>query len=174
MKQSRIMSLMETVLSTTIGFVVALVTQWLVFPLFGFRPALVENLAITAIFTVVSILRQFFVRRAFEALHIRRPLSPAMQAVIAERYRQIDVEGYSPEHDDLQNPIGSMSDAGACYIREAGSVSREPPSAWPWADAHWKPKGYRRNLVRGAALAVAEIEKFDRNKRRPEKLRRVA
>jgi hypothetical protein len=34
---------------------------------------------------------------------------------------------------------------------------------WPWGGNWWKPKGRRRDLVRAAALIVAEIERIDRN-----------
>ena len=33
---------------------------------------------------------------------------------------------------------------------------------WPWAASWWKPKNRRRDLVRAAALIVAEIERIDR------------
>ncbi len=47
---------------------VAVLTQLLVFPLFGLHTTLAENLMIGAIFTVVSIARSFALRRLFEAL----------------------------------------------------------------------------------------------------------
>lgn len=174
MKQSKVMSFIESILSTAIGFGVALVTQIFVFPLFGFEPSFTQNLLITCIFTVVSIARQFCVRRLFEALHIRRPLSPFMQAVIAERFRQVDVEGWSHEHDDAHES-GELARAGASYAIHAAAlagISDEararsiwPPSSWPWSSEWWKPAGFRRDLVKGCALIVAEGEKFDRNRR---------
>jgi hypothetical protein len=33
---------------------------------------------------------------------------------------------------------------------------------WPWHDDWWKPKDRRRDLIRAAALIVAEIERLDR------------
>jgi len=33
---------------------------------------------------------------------------------------------------------------------------------WPWNMVWWKPKNYRRDLVKAAALLVAEIERLDR------------
>lgn len=161
MKQSKLMSLLETSLSTAIGFIVALATQIIVFPWFGFDPPLHQNLLITAIFTVVSIVRQFCLRRVFEALHIRRPLSPFIQAVISERFRQIEGEGWSTEHDD-GHLTGDLAQAGGAYLLHAGTVSETTPHEWPWEGAWWKPAGYRRDLVRGVALGIAEGEKFDR------------
>jgi hypothetical protein len=165
MKQSRLMSMVETCLNTAIGFGVAIATQVLVFPLFGYSPPLSTNLQIGLIFTVVSIARGFVLRRMFEALHIRRPMSPFVQAVIAERFRQIEQEGWTPEHDDKEHPSGQLADAGACYALHAGSLSETTPHEWPWSPDWWKPAGFRRDLVKACALIIAEGEKFDRNKK---------
>lgn len=68
MKQSRAMSLVEATANIVVGYGVAVLTQLLVFPLFGLHTTLAENLMIGAIFTVVSIARSFALRRLFEAL----------------------------------------------------------------------------------------------------------
>jgi hypothetical protein len=170
------MSFLETALSTVIGLVVALGTQLLVFPLFGFNPPLGTNLAITAIFTVVSIMRQFMVRRLFEALHIRHPLSPFIKAVIAERARQVDHEGWDSAHDN-GHPQGDLAQAGAAYLigprrftmtdyeMDEGEIPISGRLLWPWRVDWWKPQGFRRDLVRGCALGIAEGERFDRNRK---------
>jgi hypothetical protein len=36
------------------------------------------------------------------------------------------------------------------------------PKMWPWARQWWKPTGARRDLVKAAALLLAEIERIDR------------
>jgi len=64
--QSRSMSLLEAVTSTAIGFAVAVLTQLAVFPLFGIAVNLTTNLWIGAIFTAVSVVRSYAVRRMFE------------------------------------------------------------------------------------------------------------
>ena len=66
MRQSRLMSLVEAVMNVIVGYTVAVFTQMLVFPLFGLRTTVPENLAIGAIFTVVSLARSYALRRAFE------------------------------------------------------------------------------------------------------------
>lgn len=71
MKQSRTMSLVEAVANVAVGYSVAVMTQILVFPLFGFSTTLTANMAIGAIFTVVSIARSFTLRRLFEAIRYR-------------------------------------------------------------------------------------------------------
>jgi len=67
-RQSRLMSLAESATNVAVGYGIAVLTQVLVFPLFGMTPSLTENLTIGAIFTVVSLARSFCLRRAFEAL----------------------------------------------------------------------------------------------------------
>jgi hypothetical protein len=166
------MSMLETALSTVIGFVVALLTQIFVFPYFGFHPHIEQNLAITLIFTVVSIVRQFVLRRLFEALHIRAPLSPSLLAIAAERRRQVEVEGWTPEHDD-DHQTGELALAGACYAatvdsrRKGGAVlTGRAPASWPWSVHWWKPVDNRRDLVRAGALIVAELDKADWERKR--------
>lgn len=64
-KQTHIDSLMETVINTLIGFIIALITTAVVFPLYGIKTHLHDQAAITGIFTIVSILRQYILRRLF-------------------------------------------------------------------------------------------------------------
>ena len=71
MRQSRLMSLVEAIANVTVGFGVAVLTQMLVFPLFGLRTTVRENLAIGLIFTVVSLARSYALRRTFEAMRGR-------------------------------------------------------------------------------------------------------
>ncbi len=66
MKQSRRMSLMESIANVTVGYGIAVGTQVVVFPLFGIHASLSDNLTIGAIFTLVSIIRSYALRRAFE------------------------------------------------------------------------------------------------------------
>lgn len=70
--QSRRMSLVEAVTNVLVGYGVAVATQMLVFPLFGLQATLQENLGLGLIFTVVSLVRSYLLRRAFETLRIRQ------------------------------------------------------------------------------------------------------
>ena len=72
MKQSRLMSLVESLANVLVGYGVAVVTQMLVFPLFGLAVTVTENLLIGLIFTAVSIVRSYALRRGFEALRVRQ------------------------------------------------------------------------------------------------------
>ena len=69
--QSKKHSMLETAASTFIGLAVAFATQVIVFPWFGLHPSLGDNLGLTAIFTSVSIIRGYFVRRLFNRLHTK-------------------------------------------------------------------------------------------------------
>ena len=80
MKQSRLMSGVEAVANVMVGYGVAVLTQLAVFPLFGLDASLGDNLAIGGVFTVVSIVRSFAVRRLFEALRV-----PTIREKAAER-----------------------------------------------------------------------------------------
>ena len=105
-------------------------------------------------------------------------MSKATDDVLAERQRQIDAEGWTEAHDD-QHGDRSLALAGACYAKqyvgrawifedsEFGEQSYQAdgmPDDWPesWAEEWWKPKNPRRDLVRAAALLIAEIERMDR------------
>ncbi len=66
--QSRWMSLVESTTNIVVGYWLAVLTQVIVFPLFGLSVSLGENLGIGAVFTVVSLVRSFTLRRAFNAM----------------------------------------------------------------------------------------------------------
>lgn len=68
MSQSRAMSAVESVANVAVGFGVALATQAAVFPLFGIRASVADNVAIALIFTAVSIVRSYALRRLFNRL----------------------------------------------------------------------------------------------------------
>lgn len=96
----------------------------------------------------------------------------------AERKRQQSQEGWTPDHDDTHHKgeltraaLNYAAAASICMTLDAKSLSPdEPPPIdfmgspfrWPWEPESWKPKGVRRDLVRAAALIVAEIERLDR------------
>lgn len=80
--------------------------------------------------------------------------------VVAERRRQIEAEGWNAKHDD-QNVRNELLWAAGCYtLHTAGLPSFV--DLWPWAREWWKPTTPRRNLVKAAALIIAEIERLDR------------
>ena len=70
LSQSRTHSALEVTLSTFIGLVVAVLTQLIVFPLFDIHIDLDTNFLIASIFTVISIIRSYLIRRLFNHLHL--------------------------------------------------------------------------------------------------------
>ena len=100
-----------------------------------------------------------------------------IESIAAERQRQIEVEGWTREHDDA-HADGEMAKAAACYawaasldqiVRDVASVPSGGWEAtvimrrlWPWASEWWKPKDSRSDLVRAGALIAAEIDRLDR------------
>jgi len=50
-------------------------------------------------------------------------------------------------------------------FREGYTKAGEGKIAWPWDPKWWKPKDRRRDLVRAAALIIAEIDRHDREVR---------
>lgn len=95
-------------------------------------------------------------------------MGKALDDIEAERRRQIDVEGFSPEQDDGYLS-GQLAAAAASYaihasLRASSSLGGNhlAPPIWPWSVAWWKPKKPRADLVRAGALIVAEIERLDR------------
>ena len=66
MTQRKATSLLEVCLNVGSGFVISLcVWEFIVEPLFGIEKNLLDNIGITAIFTVVSIARGYVFRRVF-------------------------------------------------------------------------------------------------------------
>jgi hypothetical protein len=65
--QSRALSLVEAVTNVVVGYAIAVLAQIVVLPHFGVRLSLGENLLLGMVFTVVSLVRSYLLRRLFEA-----------------------------------------------------------------------------------------------------------
>ncbi|MGQ9945983.1 hypothetical protein [Pseudomonas aeruginosa] len=92
--------------------------------------------------------------------------------VQAERRRQVEAEGWTPEHDD-EHDSGEIACAAVCYAlppahpaRIEGALGRygRDPNIWPWTRDWWKPapNDRRRELIKAGAVVLAEIERLDR------------
>ena len=68
MTQSRRASLLESAANIAIGYGVAVAAQVVIFPMFGMDVPLSDNLLIGALFTVVSLVRSYCLRRLFNKL----------------------------------------------------------------------------------------------------------
>ena len=112
-----------------------------------------------------------------------------IELIAAERRRQIEVEGWTAEHDDAHS-VGELIEAARCYAYAAqvaewheladwfgldaeGRINLPAASnaRWPWSPQAWKPTGDPvRDLTKAAALLVAEIDRLLRKaagERRP-------
>lgn len=97
----------------------------------------------------------------------------ALVDVELERIRQVKKEGRTPEGDDAYQH-GELAMAAMAYTQSSLRMAAGPTSYtddeavfwWPphWERAWFKRKTQRRDLVRAAALIVAEIERLDRIK----------
>lgn len=99
-----------------------------------------------------------------------------IERIAAERQRQIEVEGWTPEHD-AQHATGELS-AVATFYSELASLQccdgcaylvRQrmvtTPKSWPWDVSWWKPSDNPiRNLEKAGALIAAEIDRLQRVK----------
>lgn len=65
MSQSRRMSFLESCINVAVGYGVAVAAQIAIFPVFGIKVPLADNLMIGAFFTIVSIARSYALRRVF-------------------------------------------------------------------------------------------------------------
>lgn len=124
--------------------------------------------------------RSSYVQLSFEIWQAAKtqavPEGFAIKDVINERQRQINQEFYSTENDD-EYEQNELLRAAVCYAENVvrrGWVfdsnfgpdvyrEEEVPDLWPWDLDFWKPKNPRRDLVRAAALIIAEIERIDRS-----------
>lgn len=85
-----------------------------------------------------------------------------IEKIVAERKRQIEKEGWSPEHDD-QHTKGELALAALSYIwSEWIPNSQILKMYFPWDAKWWKPKDRISNLVRAGALIAAEIDRLQR------------
>jgi len=88
--------------------------------------------------------------------------------VLAERMRQIDI-GYDAEHDD-QHMSGEIARAAACYavhpqVRLFGIDRLQVPTqVWPYRWEFAPESATRDNLIKAAAMLIAEVERLDRAK----------
>lgn len=98
-----------------------------------------------------------------------------IEAIAAERQRQIEEEGWTAEHDDNHGP-GALAGSASAYAMSASGtlivgadtpVILDPPPFFGFDAAWWKPKTPREDLVRAGALIAAEIDRLDRSENQP-------
>jgi hypothetical protein len=102
-------------------------------------------------------------------------LTPGVKIVLAERKRQMQMEGFDAARDDAYTG-GELARAAQCYelphekrnlvMKRTGEVSTDPedsvPLSWPWPADWWKPGDRIRELAKAGALYLAEAERLTR------------
>lgn len=90
-----------------------------------------------------------------------------IEIIADERRRQIEAEGWTPEHDD-EHVRGEMGSAAACYAMAPWfrKMNRHVFRfiMWPWDLGWWKPTpdDRVRELAKAGALCAAEIDRLNR------------
>ena len=75
MQQTKLGSLVESLMNIAIGYFVALISQIVVFPVMGIYVGIKTNLWIGLWFTVISLVRSYIIRRWFNARIHRAAMS---------------------------------------------------------------------------------------------------
>lgn len=110
-------------------------------------------------------------------------MATGIERIAAERKRQIEVEGWTPEHD-AQHGENELLWAAVSYAtpdnfrlaklvttyRNVGQVGEDRwqavdvsvPNHWPWQPEWWRPtpKDRIRELEKAGALIAAEIDRL--------------
>lgn len=94
-------------------------------------------------------------------------MQTGIEVIAAERNRQVEAEGWTPEHD-AEHTDEQLAAAAACYavpthlrpfpVRQDGQT----PVIWPWSPKWWKPGDRIRELAKAGALIAAEIDRLQR------------
>lgn len=111
-------------------------------------------------------------------------MKTGIELIAEERQRQIEVEGYSKEHDSQHN-VSEFISAARTYIdaamlttksEEIGNSSEASMSwhkhnepfewkylklGWPWEEASFKPTTSLKDLIKAGALIAAAIDRLE-------------
>jgi hypothetical protein len=100
-------------------------------------------------------------------------MKTGIELIAEERQRQIEVEGFTSQHDD-KHSNGELANAAAVYAIDpmGGDASNMVQTLWPW-DKSWlkiscnentedNPVGRIRDLQKAGALIAAEIDRLQR------------
>lgn len=174
--QTRIGSLIESGQNIAIGYGISVVATYTIGPYFNMHPGVGDVLGFGLAMTLVSVARQYVIRRWHE--YRRNRFTPPdfqyiMEEIAAERHRQISGEGFDLAHDDTLPP-GWLAWAGATYAYSGGCEPHQRLPAfmgmignlWPGQPHKFKPTDPHRDMVKAGALIVAAIGSHDRRSRK--------
>ncbi len=91
-------------------------------------------------------------------------MKTGIELIADERKRQIEVEGWTAEHD-AEHTHGELAQAACCYADPYRKADGTPNSSWwptLWSLDWWKPTPNNRirELVKAGALIAAEIDRL--------------
>lgn len=69
--QSKKASLIESIVNQLVGYVVALLAQLILFPLYGIEVSISQNIQLVLWFALISTIRTYVFRRLFNKLHTK-------------------------------------------------------------------------------------------------------
>lgn len=110
-------------------------------------------------------------------------MKTGIELIADERKRQIEVEGYTQQHD-LEHDVRELISAARAYTHSANlhilSESFNPSDSWhktnepfywnevknlwPWEEEFFKPTTTLRDLVKAGALIAAAIDRLNAGK----------
>lgn len=102
-------------------------------------------------------------------------MKTAIELITEERKRQIEVKGYTPEHDDTHTN-GELAMSAAAYAarpninvnigkHQGVFLTIKRGMLWPFESSSFKPSysnDRKRELVKSVSLMIAEIERLQR------------
>lgn len=92
-------------------------------------------------------------------------MKTGIELIAEERQRQIEKEGWTPEHDD-NHANGELAIAASCYAFPNYDTDAQVQSVlrFPWENDWWKPTpdDRIRELQKAGALIAAEIDRLQR------------
>lgn len=109
--QSRKLSLIESLTNVAVGFAISLISQVFIFSAYGVALSLSQNVAITCWFTLISIVRSYCLRRAFNRVREREPRECSQRPPKAP----------PPPPEAVAAPH-ALSDAEICRLRAAAGI----------------------------------------------------
>lgn len=84
--------------------------------------------------------------------------SKGVELIAAERRRQIEEEGWTPQHDE-RHSNGELALAAAAYV-VPDHLADIRTYLWPWEPEWYKPKDRLSDLIKAGALIAAEIDRL--------------
>ena len=81
------------------------------------------------------------------------------ELIADERKRQVEVEGWSQEHDNQHDPMEFIRAAKAYLMIDTDYITRV--GMWPWTGGSFKPKDTIKDLIRAGALIAAAIDRIN-------------